>query len=125
MACAVFVLNLTAAYALPKRIIILRHAEKTSGDDLCKTGKDRATAPREEYLGKNARKSLFAEGEQPAVFYATRAIPYFDNTPRFKRGPAPLIPLWARPTLIVGILSPRRWGADPQRKALENSSSEI
>ena len=70
MACAVFVLNLTAACALPKRIIILRHAEKTSGDDLCQTGKDRPAALREEYLGKNSRKSLFAEGEQPAVFYA-------------------------------------------------------
>ena len=70
IACAGVLLNLPAAYALPKRIIILRHAEKTSGDDLCQTGKDRATALREEYLGKNARKSLFAEGEQPAVFYA-------------------------------------------------------
>ncbi len=70
IACAGVLLSLTAAYGLPKRIILLRHAEKIDGGGLCHIGERRAVALKEQYLGKGAQKSLFGAGEQPAVFYA-------------------------------------------------------
>jgi hypothetical protein len=63
-------LGVAAASAQPRRIIILRHGEKTSHDGpLCATGVLRASALAEVYLGKGAQNSLF-EGGQPAAFYA-------------------------------------------------------
>jgi hypothetical protein len=70
IACAGVFLNLTAAYGLPKRIIILRHAEKIETGGLCTVGEKRANALATQYLGKGAKDSLFANGEQPAAFYA-------------------------------------------------------
>ncbi len=61
--------SLAAASAQPRQIIILRHGEKTDGSELCPTGKDRAKALAETYLGKGAQKSLFG-ADQPAAFYA-------------------------------------------------------
>jgi hypothetical protein len=75
IACAGVLLNLTAAYALPKRIIILRHAEKSNDENinnggLCGPGPDRAQAL-SQYLGSAAGpNSLFENGEKPAAFYA-------------------------------------------------------
>jgi hypothetical protein len=71
IACAGVLLNLTAAYGLPKRIIVLRHAEKIDGADLCDTtGNNRAKAL-VQYLGSTGeRNSLFKNGEKPAAFYA-------------------------------------------------------
>ena len=63
MACAGVLLSLTAAYGLPKRIIILRHAEKIDGGGLCHIGERRAVALKEQYLGKGAQNSLFEAGE--------------------------------------------------------------
>ena len=63
-------LGLAAACAQPRRIIVLRHGEKTSHNGpLCATGVLRASALAEVYLGKGAQNSLF-EGGQPAAFYA-------------------------------------------------------
>ena len=70
MACAGMLLSLTAAYGLPKQIIILRHAEKTDTGGLCSVGEGRKNALVAQYLGKGAKDSLFVSGEQPAAFYA-------------------------------------------------------
>jgi hypothetical protein len=70
MVCAGVLLSQTAAYALPKQIIILRHAEKTDTGGLCSVGEGRKNALIAQYLGKGAKDSLFVRGEQPAAFYA-------------------------------------------------------
>jgi hypothetical protein len=54
----------------PARIIILRHAEKQDHSSLCPMGARRAQALAEQYLGRNAQPSLFAQGEQPAAMLA-------------------------------------------------------
>jgi broad specificity phosphatase PhoE len=61
--------GLAPAVAQPKKIIVLRHGEKTDGPDLCPTGQRRAEALAKQYLGKGARNSLFGS-DSPAAFYA-------------------------------------------------------
>lgn len=63
-------LSLTAAFGQPRQIIILRHAEKIDGGDLCPTGERRAEALSKQYLGKGAQKSLFDNGDKPTAFFA-------------------------------------------------------
>jgi hypothetical protein len=70
MAGAGVLLSLTAAYGLPKQIIILRHAEKIENGGLCSVGEGRSKALVAQYLGKGAKDSLFVSGEEPAAFYA-------------------------------------------------------
>jgi hypothetical protein len=70
MAGAGVLLSLTAAYGLPKQIIILRHAEKTDNGGLCSVGEGRSKKLVAQYLGRGAKDSLFVSGEQPAGFYA-------------------------------------------------------
>lgn len=60
----------TAAFAAPARIIILRHGEKANPWKLCDVGTERANALADTYLGRNATKSLFANGEEPTFFFA-------------------------------------------------------
>lgn len=56
--------------AVPKRIIILRHGEKHDSYELCSVGQQRSLALEENYLGKNAAKSLFSKGTRPAGIFA-------------------------------------------------------
>ena len=58
------------AVAAPSRLIILRHGEKADDWKLCDIGEQRAQALALTYLGKNAAKSLFANGDEPAFFFA-------------------------------------------------------
>lgn len=58
------------AYAVPARIIILRHGEKQDGFQLCGVGVQRSLALAAQYLGKGATDSLFASGETPAAFFS-------------------------------------------------------
>ena len=60
----------SSAIAAPARIIILRHGEKADAWKLCEIGEQRAKALALNYLGRDAVKSLFAEGEEPAFFFA-------------------------------------------------------
>jgi hypothetical protein len=62
--------SLASAFAAPSRIIILRHGEKEDAWRLCGVGQERAAALAATYLGRNATKSLFAAGEEPAAFLA-------------------------------------------------------
>ncbi|MGD0531998.1 MAG: hypothetical protein ABSA62_06890 [Methyloceanibacter sp.] len=63
-------LPLAAGGAAPSRIIILRHGEKADAWELCGVGQERADALAAVYLGRDAAKSLFAQGEEPAAFLA-------------------------------------------------------
>jgi hypothetical protein len=65
-----FALCTSSAVAAPERIIILRHGEKADPWKLCEIGEQRAKALALTYLGREAVKSLFAEGEEPAFFFA-------------------------------------------------------
>ncbi len=56
--------------AAPARIIILRHAEKLNRHELCNLGMQRAQALANQFLGKNAAQSLFADEEKPEAFLA-------------------------------------------------------
>ncbi len=58
------------AVAAPARIIILRHGEKADSWKLCDIGEQRAKALALNYLGRDAAKSLFPAGEDPAFFFA-------------------------------------------------------
>lgn len=58
------------AQALPKKVIILRHGEKASVSTLCKIGLDRSLALAAQYLGQDAKASLFAAGERPGAIFA-------------------------------------------------------
>src|SRR5215472_12147726 len=60
----------TTAFAAPARIIILRHGEKANPWRLREVGAARANALADAYLGAKATKSLFADGEEPAFFFA-------------------------------------------------------
>lgn len=57
----------SAANAVPARIIILRHGEKTDHLRLCPVGRQRALALNQELLGRDARNSVFSQGEAPAA----------------------------------------------------------
>ena len=61
--------SLAPACAQPRKIILMRHGEKTDGPDLCPTGQKRAEALTRQYLGKGAKDSLFGS-DAPAAFYA-------------------------------------------------------
>ena len=58
------------AFAVPARIIILRHGEKQNGFALCSVGVQRSLALAAQYLGRGAKASLFASGETPAAFFS-------------------------------------------------------
>jgi hypothetical protein len=59
-----------SVYAQPAKIIIARHAEKADNYTLCAMGTERAQALAAEYLGRNARKSIFGAGGEPAAMMA-------------------------------------------------------
>lgn len=59
----------SSALAVPKQIVILRHGEKYSAYELCKTGVERSQALLGKYLGRGAQDSLFP-GIGPTAFYA-------------------------------------------------------
>lgn len=63
-------LSVAPAWALPQRIILLRHGEKHDAYRLCSVGQQRAQALAAQYLGKDAATSLFQPGEAPKAFFA-------------------------------------------------------
>jgi hypothetical protein len=68
---ALFALSTVAtSSAAPSRIIILRHGEKADAWRLCGVGRGRADALAAFYLGRDAAKSLFTKGEEPAAIFA-------------------------------------------------------
>lgn len=62
-------LAMSDALAEPSRIVLLRHGEKENAYALCDVGQQRSLALRAQYLGKDAKNTLFTESA-PAAFFA-------------------------------------------------------
>lgn len=94
---AVIVLGLvSAAFAAPSRIIILRHGEKADDWKLCSVGLERAQALKLNYLGRDAAKSLFTEDAPPAFFFAI--------TLHTAELAAPAVQSWNKPIIFYSVL---------------------
>lgn len=87
-----------AAFAAPSRIVILRHGEKVDDWKLCEIGRQRAQALALNYLGRNAAKSLFAPGEEPAFFFAI--------TLHTVELAAPAVNSWSKPLILYAVMPP-------------------
>ena len=88
--------SLGAAVATPARIIILRHGEKADAWNLCEIGQDRANALATYYLGRNAAKSLFPSGDEPAAFLAI--------TLHTQELAAPAATTWGEPLTVYPVI---------------------
>src|SRR5262245_66622723 len=84
------------AVAAPARIIILRHGEKADDWKLCEIGEQRADALRLNYLGKDAAKSLFTDGDDPAFFFAI--------TLHTLELAAPAVASWSKPVILYSVV---------------------
>jgi hypothetical protein len=85
-----------AALAAPSRIIILRHGEKADDWKLCEVGQQRAKALALNYLGKDAAKSLFPDGEEPAFFFAI--------TLHTLELATPAVNSWSKPLILYSVV---------------------
>lgn len=112
------ILAVTAASAIaaPARIVILRHAEKADDRKLCEIGEQRAKALALTYLGRDAVKSLFAEGEEPAFFFAI--------TPNTAATAAPSVASWNKPIILYSAMPQADGSDDDFTKALNQRTQE-
>jgi hypothetical protein len=88
--------SFASALAAPARIIILRHGEKANPWKLCEVGAERADALAATYLGDKATKSLFANGEEPAFFFAI--------TLHTLELAAPSVATWSKPIILYSVV---------------------
>jgi hypothetical protein len=77
------------------KIIIARHSEKLDAPSLSETGKLRAQALADQYLGKNASQSLFSEKEQPAALMVMTLHTIETMAPIATNWNMPMIAYWA------------------------------
>jgi broad specificity phosphatase PhoE len=84
------------AIAAPSRLIILRHGEKADSWKLCDIGEQRTKALALTYLGKDATKSLFANGEEPAFFFAI--------TLHTLELASPSVASWNKPLILYSVV---------------------
>lgn len=105
-----------SALAAPSRIIILRHGEKDNAWKLCEIGEERAKALALNYLGKGAAKSLFADGDEPAFFFAI--------TLHTLELAAPAVATWSKPVILYSVMP--KQGDDEKEfvKALNRRTQE-
>lgn len=87
---------LHSALAAPSRIIILRHGEKADDWKLCEIGQQRAKALALNYLGKDAAKSLFEDGGEPAFF--------FTITLHTIELATPAVTSWSKPLILYAVM---------------------
>ena len=106
----------TAAFAAPARIIILRHGEKANPWKLCDVGTERANALADTYLGRNATKSLFANGEEPAFFFAI--------TLHTLELAGPSAASWSKPLILYSVVPDESDDDDLHVKALNRRTQE-
>ncbi len=92
----VFTAFAAAASAAPARIIILRHGESADSLRLCEIGTQRAKALALTYLGRDASKSLFPAGEEPAFFFAI--------TPPTAATASPAVTSWNKPVILYSVM---------------------
>jgi hypothetical protein len=86
----------SSAFAAPARIIILRHGEKADDWKLCEIGEQRAKALALTYLGRDAIKSLFEGGDEPAFFFAI--------TPNTAALASPSVASWNKPVILYSAM---------------------
>lgn len=114
---AVLATAMTAtALAAPSRIIILRHGEKANPWRLCDVGIERANALAATYLGQNASKSLFANGEEPAFFFAI--------TLHTLELAAPSAASWSKPLILYSVVPDESDDDDLHVKDLNHRTQE-
>lgn len=104
------------AVAAPARIIILRHGEKANAWKLCEVGEQRAKALALTYLGRNANKSLFANGEEPASFSAV--------TLHTAELTSPSALSWNKPIIFFSALPETGQSKEDSTKALNSRTQE-
>ena len=104
------------AFAAPARIIILRHGEKANPWRLCEVGTQRANALAVTYLGQNASKSLFANGEEPAFFFAI--------TLHTLELAAPSVATWSKPIILYSAVPDESDDDELHVKALNGRTQE-
>jgi hypothetical protein len=105
-----------AASAAPSRIIILRHGEKADAWKLCGVGQGRADALVRFYLGRDAAKSLFGGGEQPAAILAI--------TLHSLELAAPAAASWEEPLTLYSVVHQKGMGDDAVEMALNRRTQE-
>ncbi len=108
---------MTTALAAPARIIILRHGEKADDWKLCEIGEQRAKALALNYLGKDAAKSLFASGEEPAFFFAV--------TLHTIELASPAAASWNKPLIVYSVVPEVGQSEDDFTKALNRRTQEV
>lgn len=106
----------TTAFAAPSRIIILRHGEKANPWRLCEVGVQRANALAATYLGQNATKSFFANGEEPAFFFAI--------TLHTLELAAPSAASWSKPLILYSVVPDESDDDELHEKALNRRTQE-
>ena len=104
----------STAFAAPARIIILRHGEKANPWRLCEVGAARANALADAYLGAKATKSLFADGEEPAFFFAI-------TLHTLELG-APSGASWSKPLILYSVVPDESDDDDLHVKALNRGT---
>ena len=97
--------------AEPARIIILRHAEKLNRHELCDLGQKRAQALANQFLGKSAAQSLFADGQKPEAFLAI--------TPHTAETITPAAQSWNVPVTVYKVEDGDAKDADLTRRTQE------
>jgi hypothetical protein len=107
---------LGVATAAPSRIIILRHGEKADDWKLCDIGEQRAKALALTYLGKDATKSLFAAGEEPAFFFAI--------TLHTVELASPSVASWNKPLILYSVVPESGESKDDFTKKLNQRTQE-
>lgn len=105
-----------SAIAAPARIIILRHGEKADDWKLCEIGEQRAKALGLNYLGRDAAKSLFPAGEQPAFFFAI--------TLHTLELATPAVASWNKPIILYSVVPEAGLSQDDFTKALNRRTQE-
>jgi hypothetical protein len=116
VAALLFLVTLGAAAAAPSRLIILRHGEKADDWKLCDIGEQRAKALALTYLGKDATKSLFAAGEEPAFFFAI--------TLHTLELASPSAASWNKPLILYSVVPESGQSKDDFTKQLNQRTQE-
>ena len=115
-AATVLAAFVTAAYAAPSRIVILPQGESADPWKMCEIGEQRAKALALTYLGRDAVKSLFAEGEEPAFFFAV--------TPRTAELASPSVASWNKPVILYSVTPQAAQSEEDFIKALNQRTRE-
>jgi len=116
LAALLLAISIPAALAAPSRIIILRHGEKADDWKLCDIGNQRAQALALNYLGKDAAKSLFAGGEDPAFFFAI--------TLHTVELASPAVATWSKPLILYSVMPAPSGDKKEFAKALNRRTQE-